>query len=231
MNIAIILAGGNGSRMKVGSEPKQYMMIQKKPIISYCLETFEAHKQIDGIIIVAEEEWHDFMNEWLHKDHITKFCGYAVPGRTRQHSIYNGLKAAKGITPESDGIVIIHDAARPMVSEKIISDCIEGATKKDGAMPVISVKDTIYTSHNGKIIEGLLNRDELFAGQAPESFRLDKYLAIHDTMSDDDLGNIRGSSEIAYRAGMEIVLIEGSEDNFKITTKVDYDKFKKIMEQ
>ena len=228
MNIAIILAGGNASRMKKIDIPKQYLLIKNRPVICYSLETFQKHKDVDAIIIVAKEEWHDFLNEWIKKEGISKFRGFAIPGKSRQHSIYNGLVFAKEKVRE-DGIVIIHDSARPLVSEQIIRNCIQGASTSDGAMPVIRVKDTIYRSKDGTHIEGLLNRDELYAGQAPESFKLDQYLSIHKQLTDDEIGSIRGSSEIAYRFGMKIELIDGSEDNFKITTKEDLEKFNLII--
>lgn len=228
MNIAIILAGGNASRMKKIDVPKQYLLVKNKPVICYSLETFQKHKNVDVIIIVANEEWHNFLSEWIKKEKIDKFRGFAMPGKTRQHSIYNGLIWAKEIA-KKDGIVIIHDSARPLVSERIIENCIRGAMINDGAMPVIKVNDTIYRSKDGTHIEGLLNRDELYAGQAPESFRLDKYLLAHEQLTDEEIGNIRGSSEIAYRFDMEIELISGSEDNFKITTIEDLEKFKLII--
>ena len=229
MNIAVILSGGSGSRMKAGTFPKQYLKVGGKPIICYCLETFQKHSRIDAIIIVAEEQYHEMLDDWMKKEKISKFMEYAPAGRTRQHSIYSGITVARAEAEGVQDIVIIHDAARPCVSEKIITDCIEGALECGGAMPVIAVKDTVYQSADKKTISGLLNRDELFAGQAPEAFRLDPYLAIHDSMSDADLAEVRGSSEIAYRHGMKIKLIQGEEANFKITTKEDLDKFKLIV--
>lgn len=230
MNTAIILAGGNGSRMGSGDVPKQYISVMQKPIISYCLSIFEMHDKIDAIIIVAEEGWRSFLNEWIQKGSIRKFKGYAEPGRTRQHSIYHGLKEAVKIAGEDD-IVIIHDAARPLVSEKIITRCMDATLRSDGAMPVITVKDTVYLSQDARHIEGLLDRDKLFAGQAPESFRLGKYYQAHLKLSDEEMGNVRGSSELAYKSGMSVELVEGSEDNFKITTQDDLRKFKLLMEE
>ena len=249
MNIAVILSGGSGSRMKTGTIPKQYLEVGGKPIISYCLETFQKHNMIDAIVIVAEEQYYEMLDGWMEKENITKFSNYAPAGRTRQHSIYAGIAMASEVarlyecsdeideysnvgmqeeTEDCNAIVIVHDAARPCVSKKIITDCIEGAMECDGAMPVITVKDTVYQSTNGEIISGLLNRDELFAGQAPEAFRLVPYLKIHDAMSDEDLENARGSSEIAFKNGMKIKLVKGEEANFKITTKEDMDKFRII---
>lgn len=227
MNTAIILAGGVGSRMGV-DRPKQYLVVNEKPIIVYCLEIFEKHTNIDKIVIVVSDEWKDYVIENADKYGITKVCGYAPAGRTRQHSIYNGLKAAEENAPDTD-VVIIHDAARPLVSDKIIDDCITGAVEDDGAMPVISVKDTIYQSKDGKSIDKLLKRSELFAGQAPESFDFRKYLDIHNSVTDDEIAATAGSSEIAYRHGMKVRLVEGSERNFKITTIEDLETFETIV--
>ena len=96
-------------------------------------------------------------------------------------------------------------------------------------MPVISVKDTIYQSKDGKSIDHLLKRSELFAGQAPESFDFRKYLDIHNSVSDDEIAATAGSSEIAYRHGMKVRLVEGSERNFKITTIEDLETFETIV--
>ncbi len=227
MNTAIILAGGVGSRMGV-NRPKQFLMVQDKPVISYCFDIFQNHKDIDKIVVVVSDKWKSFVEEYAIKYGVGKICGYAPAGETRQHSIYNGLKCIDENAHGTD-IVIIHDAARPLVSDEIISDCIQGATDFDGAMPVISVKDTVYQSADGKSIDKLLKRSELFAGQAPESFKFDKYYEIHNSVTDEEIGNTAGSSEIAYRHGMEITMVKGSERNLKITTIEDLETFETIL--
>ncbi|MCQ2513509.1 MAG: 2-C-methyl-D-erythritol 4-phosphate cytidylyltransferase [Ruminococcus sp.] len=227
MNTAIILAGGVGSRMGA-DRPKQFLMVEDKPIISYCLKIFQNHSEIDNIVIVVSEEWQSFVEENAKECGITKICGYAPAGKTRQHSIYNGLKCIDKNAGDTD-VVIVHDAARPLVSDQIISDCIKGATEFDGAMPVISVKDTVYQSADGKKIGCLLKRSELFAGQAPESFNFKKYYKIHNEVSDEEIGLTAGSSEIAYRHGMEITMVKGSERNLKITTQEDLKTFETIL--
>ncbi len=227
MNTAIILAGGVGSRMGV-DRPKQFLMVNDKPIISYCFDIFQNHSEIDNIVVVVNDKWKSFVEEYAQKYNITKICGYAPAGKTRQHSIYNGLKCIYKNASNTD-IVIIHDAARPLVSNEIISDCIKGATEYDGAMPVISVKDTVYLSKDGKSIEKLLKRSELFAGQAPESFKFKRYFEIHNNVSDEEISLTAGSSEIAYRHGMNITMVKGSERNLKITTIEDLETFETIL--
>lgn len=230
MNIAIILAGGTGTRLG-GDIPKQYIEISGKPIISYCLDKFEEHKQIDNITVVASDMWQDYIMSWIKKNNLKKFFGFAPAGSSRQHSIVNGMVKAQSIGATKDDNIIIHDAARPNVSEAIISQCIESLANYDGVMPVLSVKDTIYLSENGENITSLLNRDQLYAGQAPESFKYGKYFEIHNGMTEVDLAMVRGSSEIAYKHGLKIRMIPGDEHNYKITTKEDLNKFVKEMEE
>lgn len=162
MNVAIILAGGTGTRLG-GDIPKQYIVVSGKPIITYCLEKFEKNAHIDSIVIVAAEEWRSFIRKNMKG--ISKFSRFAPAGSSRQQSILNGMNACDTDT----SAVIIHDAARPNVSDRIISECILGLEKYDGVMPFLPVKDTIYYSETGVQISSLLNRDQLVAGQAPES--------------------------------------------------------------
>lgn len=227
MNTAVILAGGVGSRMGVNM-PKQYLLVKDKPIIAYCLEIFQNHNEIDKIVVVVSDEWKSYVEECAEKYGISKICGYAQAGKTRQHSIYNGLKCIE-VNACDTNVCIIHDAARPLVSDEIIHDCLVGAVEDDGAMPVIPVKDTIYQSTDGKSIDSLLKRSELFAGQAPESFDFKKYYDIHNSVTDEEIGNTAGSSEIAYRHGLKIRLVKGSERNFKITTIEDLETFETIV--
>ena len=226
-NTAIILAGGTGTRMGLDC-PKQFLMVQDKPIISYCFDIFQQHDEIDNIVVVVSEQWQDFVKEQAKEYGIDKIRGYAPAGVTRQHSSYNGLKCIAEVAPDTD-IVIVHDAARPLVSDEIISACIKGATEYDGAMPVISVKDTVYQSKDGQTINCLLKRSELFAGQAPESFKFKRYYQIHNEVTDEEIGSTAGSSEIAYRHGMEIRMVKGSERNLKITTIEDLETFETIL--
>lgn len=227
MNIGLILAGGVGTRMGA-DRPKQYLLAGGRPIIAYALRIFEKHTEIDRIVLVADEAWRDYIGEWILKENITKPVNYANPGKTRQHSIYNGLKCCADFAAEED-IVIVHDAARPLVSDKIISDCIAGAKEKGGAMPVIPVKDTVYRSADGNTITNLLTRSEIFAGQAPEAFRFGPYYEVHNSVTDDEIAKTVGSSEIAFRHGIEIKLVEGSERNFKITGREDLERFEQIL--
>ena len=132
-----------------------------------------------------------------------------------------------GYTDED--IVLIHDAARPLVSHELINSCYDGCRKADGIMPVIPVKDTVYLSTDGNHIQSLINRSHLWAGQAPEAFRFGKYFKLHKEMKRGDLLKINGSTEIAFKAGLDCQMIEGDPINFKITTPEDLSNFKSII--
>ena len=227
-NIAIILAGGNGIRM--GSElPKQYIEVGGKPIIMYSIETIAQMPEISGLVLCLADEWKTFMVDALKKANINIPFVFSAPGEVRQLTIYNALKVLRAQRIEDDATVIIHDAARPLVSAELVLRCIDGCQEKDGVLPVLPVKDTLYMSKDGKSVSALLKRSEIVAGQSPEAFRFGKYIAIHDKMSNSELLQISGSTEIAFKAGMQIKLVQGEERNFKITTIQDLDNFKHIL--
>lgn len=225
MNYAIILSGGIGTRLGLDM-PKQYYEVNKKPIIRYVIETMEQCEVVDGFVIVAAEEWQEYVREQISVPE--KFLGYASPGENRQLSIYNGLCALRGIAKEED-MVLIQDAARPNTSFKLVEACFNLAEDIDGAMPVLPMKDTVYLSEDGVQVSALLERKKVFAGQAPESFRFGKYLAANEMLLPEKIRSINGSTEPAILAGMHIQMIPGDEKNYKITTEVDLEKF--VMER
>ncbi len=225
MNIAIVLSGGTGTRLG-GDIPKQYVEVGGKPIIVYSLEPLTKSKYIDKIQIVAEETWVSTIEKWA-KDFALedKIAGYSKPGENRQLSIYNGLKDVADFAGD-ESFVMIHDAARPNLTEDIISKSIEAMDGYDGVIPVLPMKDTVYLSKDGKQIDSNLKREEIFAGQAPETFVLGKYLAANESLVESGkILKINGSTEPAIIAGMKMHMIDGDEGNYKITTKDDLERF------
>lgn len=224
MNTALILSGGIGSRM--GTEvPKQYIEVHNRLVISYSIETLSKHAGIDAIQIVAASQWHEKILESLTKyDQDKKFRGFSEPGENRQLSIYHGLTDIRSFAKDSD-IVLVHDAARPLLSERMITDSLLAVEGHDGVLPILPMKDTVYKSEDGRSIGALLDRDKLFAGQAPETFRIGTYYQANRRLRYDQMLSINGAAEPAFMAGLDIVMIAGDEDNFKITTKKDLERF------
>lgn len=224
MNYAIILSGGVGTRLGLDI-PKQYYEVNNKPVIRYAIETMERSEVVDGIVIVAAPEWQDYVYEQI--DVPEKFLGFALPGENRQLSIYNGLCALRNVA-KPDDVVLVQDTARPNTTLELIERCFALEEDVDGVMPVLPMKDTVYLSEDGKQVSALLERKQVFAGQAPESFRFGKYLAANEALLPDQILNINGSTEPAILAGMNIQMIPGEESNFKITTEADLKRYESI---
>jgi 2-C-methyl-D-erythritol 4-phosphate cytidylyltransferase len=229
MNAASILAGGTGERMRGLDMPKQYYSHSGRPLIAYCLRTFEECDEISGIVIVADKAWRSFVRDLIRSEGITKFWDFADPGKARQESVYSGLLMLEDRMSEDD-IAVIHDAVRPMTTGTLIRECIAEASRRDGATPVLRVSDTVYMSKDGHSVHSLLNREELYVGQTPEAYRFGKYMVAHGTLTNEELARVRGSSEIAFASGMDICLFPGDENNFKITTVADLERFRLLTE-
>ena len=156
-----------------------------------------------------------------------KFAGVASPGETRQLSILSGMNKLKDIIGDDD-FVIIHDAARPLVSEDTIRMIAENLKEADAVLPVLPMKDTVYEVENGKVVSNL-DRSRISAGQAPEGFRFGRYLKANEDLLPDRIMEISGSMQPAVTAGMDIACIGGDERNFKITTPADLARFEELI--
>lgn len=229
MNTALILSGGMGTRI-CSEVPKQYLNVGGKPVLMYCVEALLFHKRIDAIQIVAETIWQESILSWLKQyGRIDKFRGFSSPGKNRQLSIYQGLQDIR-IYADNDDYVLIHDAARPLLSDDMIERCFEAVLGHDGVVPSLPMKDTVYLSIDGRIVTSLLDRAQLYAGQTPEIFRLGRYYEANKCLLPEKIMKINGSAEPAVMAEMDIVLTKGNENNFKITTKADLECLKKILD-
>ncbi len=227
MTAALILSGGSGVRL--GADiPKQYIEVNDRPVISYCIERLSCHEEIHAIQIVAANEWQEAIGGWLEIYDINrKFRGFSLPGENRQLSICHGLADIREYADDSD-IVLIHDAARPLLSERMITECVRAMEGHDGVMPVLPMKDTVYRSTDGKTVSELLERTQIYAGQAPEAFRIGLYYEANQRLCPDKIRQINGSTEPAVMAGMDVAMIPGDEGNMKITTKSDLERFRRL---
>lgn len=218
MAIAIILSGGTGLRASTDI-PKQYIEVNNTPVIADSINVFEGHEDILKYVIVAADKWTDYITKFTGE----KFIGFAHAGETRQLSILNGLKVLSNIAADDDTI-IIHDAARPFVSANMISELVNACKTHDGAMPALPVKDTMYIRKGNKV-HSLIDRDTIISGQAPEAFLYKKYLEANEALLPEKILSIKGSTEPAFMAGMDVAVIDGDENNFKITTKEDLERY------
>lgn len=223
MNIAIVLAGGSGSRMGMVDRPKQFIDIYGKPVIIHTLEAFEINEKIDAICVVCVKAWQDDLSVWLKEYDIRKVRWIADAGSSRQESSLNALNAIQSDC-KGDDYVIIHDAARPLVSQKIINENIAKVKEYGACDTVIPAHDTIIKSLDEKTLDSIPLRKELYLGQTPQSFRYsivrkayDDYFALPESerpVMTDDCG-------LVLSAGVEIGMAMGDKLNMKITTMED----------
>ena len=226
---ALVLSGGVGARLGA-KVPKQYIRVNGKPIIGFCLDVFQNNNSVESITIVVSEEWKEDVENYISENKIYKYSGAAPSGSSRQQSIINGLKKMKADGASDDDVVIIHDAARPNVDDELINGCISSLEKADCSMPIIPLKDTVYYIEEQKI-ESLLDRSKLFAGQAPEGVRFGPYYKINLSLSENEAKKVTGTSALAYSYGLSVKVFPGKESNYKITTAEDLFKFKEQTEE
>ncbi len=242
MNYAVLLSGGTGNRINTDI-PKQYVRVGngKEPfspmMVTYALKPLLLNDNIDYMFIVANNEWRDSIITDVKGAGLddSKIAGFADPGANRQSSIFSGiieilLSHYDGISSVMDSdTVLVHDAARPFLTDQMVNACYEALAGHDGVMPVLPMKDTVYMSENGRSISNLLDRSKIFAGQAPELFKLKQYFYANMALLPDKINTINGASEPAIMAGMDVAMIPGDESNFKVTTDSDMERFRGII--
>lgn len=212
---AVIPAAGSGSRMQ-SSVKKQFMTIQGEPLLAHTLRVFNEHPQIDGIAIVTGVG--DIPDVEAIAAPFSKVQKVTAGGATRQESVYEGLKAL----PVDCDIVLIHDAARPMVTAALISDCITATLESGCAIAATPVKDTIKkTSPEGYVIE-TPDRSSLWNVQTPQTFRYPEILSAHQAADAAGDHSCTDDGAVMERYGHTPVrLITGLYQNIKITTPED----------
>lgn len=229
MNIALILAAGTGSRMGNADKPKQFLPIYGKPLMVHTIEAFEAHDEVDVIVIVTNDIYIDQVKVWCKQYDLGKVRAVVAGGNSRQISVYNGLTAVKELAKGKDDIVLIHDAARPLISQKIISDNIKGCKEFDAVDTVIKASDTIIRSTDEKTICDIPNRSELYQGQTPQTFKLSLILEAHEKAKSGLVPNVTDDAKLVLSLGKKVHLVEGSKQNFKITTFDDLMMLKALL--
>ena len=215
-NYAIILAGGRGIRLNAAA-PKQFLPLGGRPVILWSLETFNAIKEIDHILVVVPADCMSLTEQLLASRSIDKILKIIPGGITRQESSYRALESCDF---DEDDILLIHDAARPFISAETIRKCL-AETARTGATGVyIPSRDTVALIENGAI-GTIPAREKTYCAQTPQGFRYSVIRKAHDLAlrgdrpATDDIG-------MAINAGIRVTFVEGEDANFKITTDLDY---------
>lgn len=230
MNTALIFAGGVGSRMHSKERPKQFLEMYNKPIIIHTLEHFENHPDIDAIVVVCVEGWIDYLQNLLYKFRIEKVKKIVTGGATGQLSIYNGLVAAKEVSGEENTVILIHDGVRPLINSKLISDNIESVKKNGSAITTAVVKETILVVKEDYFIDYVPSRANSRIAKAPQSFWLDDILSAHEKALNEGKNDFIDSCSMMQYFGKRLYLVDGPEENIKITTPQDFYSMRAILE-
>ena len=211
---AIILAGGKGKRM--GKDiSKQFILVKDKPIIYYTIKKFSDCKLIDEIILVLPKDEIEYCKKEVLEKYSLKVDKIIAGGKERQDSVYNGLKALK-----NSDIVLIHDGARPFVSEKIILDGIENAKKYGAAAPGVMPKDTIKVKDDFSFSKETIKRESLIAIQTPQVFKKDIIVKCHERVRENNV-SVTDDTMVVEKYGYKVYLYDGDYINIKVTTPED----------
>ena len=226
-NVALIIAGGSGQRMHQNI-PKQFLTVNEKPVIIYTLQAFERHPDIDAIAVVCILGWEQVLKAYAQQFNITKLK-YIIPGgKNGQDSIRNGVYELEKHYDTND-IVLIHDAIRPMVSNEIISDCIVKTRQYGCAIATIPCAEAMLETNDGIISCGSYPRDHLKRTQTPQGFFLKKICNLHRKALENGITNSVASCTLMVEMGEQVYFSAGSEKNIKLTTVEDLDIFKALL--
>ena len=230
MNIAVIFAGGVGSRMHSKDRPKQFLELYNKPIIIHTLDVFEQSADIDAIVIACVEEWIPYLKNLLYRFRIDKVKKVVPGGASGQLSIYNGLVAAKEIAGEEDSIVLIHDGVRPMINNTVIADNIRSVKDHGSAITTAVVKETILVVNDDNSINYVPDRARSRIAKAPQSFWLKDILSVHEQALSEGRSNFIDSCTMMQHYGKSLYLVDGPYENIKITTPDDFYSMRAMLE-
>lgn len=226
MNVALILAGGSGSRTEQ-SVPKQFISIYEKPIIIYTLEAFQKHPEVDAIIVSCIGGWHDVLKGYAAAAGITKLRWVVGGGDNGQSSARNALLTLEE-TCKDDDIVIIHDAVRPMISQEIITDCIAKAKEFGSGLSAIRCQETIMRTGDGETGHIGIDRNDIMRVQTPQAYKYGRVLWAHKEALNRGITNSVYTNTLMMDLGEELHFSLGSNKNIKITTLEDIDMFKAL---
>ena len=211
MNLAaIIVAGGSGKRFG-SKEPKQFLLLNKKKMFIWSILAFKKVKECKQIILVVPEYKITEMQKYKKLYNIDIVCG----GKERYNSVQNGLNSVK----DNIDIVAVHDAARPLITDKIIKEVFCSAVKYGGAIAACIARDTIKFSNNGKNISKSINRNNIWQAQTPQMFKMKILKKVY---SGKIPKNITDDAQLVERLGKKVMLVDGGYENFKVTQPIDF---------
>jgi len=232
-NYVAILAAGKGSRMGL-SQPKQFEMLHGKTVLEHSVDTFEKHPLINGIFVVAHEDFIENTRRLLHIRNRPKIIDVIAGGKERMDSSFAAILALENHV-ETQCIaslqapncnLLIHDAARPFVNEKIITDTIEALKNHSAVSVAIPATDTIYICNDEHKIEASPKRESVYLAQTPQAARLSVFKQAFDNLYGTDYKSALAATDDAgvilnFLPDQKIHIVLGDVSNRKITFQLD----------
>lgn len=223
MNVALILAGGKGTRTEQ-DVPKQFICVDEKPIIIHTLEVFQNHPDIDCIITVCLDGWHSVLDGYAKEYGITKLRAIVAGGDNSQGSIHNGIMALKNVCRDED-VIIIHDAIRPMVTDDIITDCIDKCRQYGSGLSAIQCQETIVRTDDSICGTEGIERNEIMRVQTPQAYPYGRLVQAQEQAKQLGIRDTVYINMLLLELGEKLYFSKGSSKNIKITTLDDLDIF------
>ena len=225
---ALIIAGGKGVRTNQDIQ-KQFINIDNIPILVYTLNAFQQHPEVDEILVVCIDGWHEILRAYARQFGISKLKQVIPGGSTGQESIRNGIMELKK-HHDGEDIVLIHDGIRPNVSQEIISGCIAQCRLSGSAITVIPCAEAMLLRQDeGGSSKEVVDRECLARTQTPQAFPLKKLLWAHEEAEKRGITNSVATCTLMIELGEEVCFCAGSEKNVKITTVEDIEIFKALL--
>ena len=223
MTLAAILAGGSGSRMGNVNMPKQFLQLGGRPILLHSVEKFLAHPQVERVVVLTPPAWLGFtqeiLNEHLPKDHTVA----VIPGgEKRNDTLRRALDYVKErFGDDEDHILLTHDAVRPFVTHRMISENIIAAKEHGACNTVIPASDTIVHSGDGAFISEIPPRGAIYHGQSPQTFKCNRLRALTASLRPEEEALLTDACKIYALRGEPVALVPGEVYNIKITYPFD----------
>ncbi len=220
--IVLIPAGGKGSRSGF-SKPKQFIKVNGKELIIFSLETFQKSRLINEIIISADKSFFPLLEKLKLKYGLTKIKQIVEAGKERQDSVYNALSS---VSADPDDLIIVHDAARPLLSAEVLKEAVKTAELKGNSVVCVRGSNTLIRGK--KYVNEYISRENVLYVQTPQIFRYrDLMKAMKKAYNDNFYGT--DESMLVKRIGRKVNITEGSNFNFKVTTKEDFKLFESLV--
>lgn len=227
MIFGAILAGGIGSRMNISDLPKQFLLLGDKPIIIHTLQKMLLSIELDYIYIGTHEDWilymEDLINKYILSKENKKKIILVSGGKDRNETIMNIVNDIENkFGQNEENIIVTHDAVRPFLTSRMIKENIKYASEYGACDTVVPAIDTIVISEDGNIIKNIPDRNKMYQGQTPQSFKISTLKLLYSTLTEEEKNILTDACKIFVVKNQPVYLVEGEISNLKITTPSDY---------